>query len=177
MPPRESVVIALLPWRARSRRRRDAACGDGPDGAPRPATKTGRSERKQRLFETDHLMAAGRTLISVRFDPGAADPSASGRVSRVRKIDGLQGGTRRTGALPRFGLRARRFFSDLLWRIRRIRSARTLASGPSRACPPRCGSGRIGSAVGTLTPSNTVRAGFSGEDAPAPGLVSHHETT
>ena len=60
-PPRESVVIALLPWRM-------GTCGRLGSGPIDPDTGSRRdqkieaspTERKQWLFETDHLKAQGR---------------------------------------------------------------------------------------------------------------------
>ena len=87
-PPRESVVIALLPWRSRTGGRLGSGPTDPDAGSPpRSTIEASPSERKQWLFETDHLKAQGRCEIAVRLSC-AIESLACGRIARVRRTDG-----------------------------------------------------------------------------------------
>ncbi len=142
-PPRESVVNALLPWRARADGRLGSAPDPGHGEPPRSKIERGHSERKQRLLETDHrrLRVCIPSLITFR----RKRPLASGRIPRVRRIDGPCGAASGdAGELPS----SLREDGDSDWtscvRPARSHSARSLGVRPVRPRPRRCGSDRIG---------------------------------
>ena len=125
-PPRESVVNALLPWRARTSRptrlgARQSDAGTGLDQRSRPALQSA----SNRLLETDHLRAQGRMPISLMIQahtpPGleADYPSAENR----RPSETIKRGT---GEPPHLRSRGRRFGSDILWQTGRNRSTRSM---------------------------------------------------